>query len=590
MCIQKMIMSSMQFHREPSWDGGPMKFGRSAVYYASLSFRTGWKCATDQTRMETSPLNRTRPVVAGLRGAVASAHPLASAAGLEILKAGGHAVDAVVTMAVTLGVVEPYMSGVGGVGFLLLHEAHGTTRVLNFSGNTPARGTPDQYTYETREHGVRAPLIPGNVAGWFEALREYGRMPMDRIFSPAIEHAERGFPLHPFNVEQIRVALPRLNPAGRAIFGNVSLRIGAVLRQPELAQTLRRLVIEGADYFYRGDLAARIDRLMSDEGALITGADLANYRSDWEAPIAVDYRGFTVKTCPPNNEGFQILQTLKILEAFDVQSLGQNSADYIHLLAEAVKLAVADRIRWAGDPKFTLIPLDRLLSESYVAERRRVIDQRCAAPSEGERWRSAADPQSIRPGTIDGLTTHLAAVDESGNVASITQSLGHGFGSGVFIPGTGVALNSFAHWCEIDPACPTPNLIAPGKRWAACMAPVHVFRDEGERFWFSIATPGSYGILHTTVQMLLNIVEFGADCQAAIEAPRFRLYENTRMQIESRIPEAVLNELARRGHEIERVGDYNLLVGGGQAVMIDPESSARLAGADPRRDGYALAY
>jgi gamma-glutamyltranspeptidase/glutathione hydrolase len=196
----------------------------------------------------------------------------------------------------------------------------------------------------------------------------------------------------------------------------------------------------------------------------------------------------------------------------------------------------------------------------------------------------------VKPGSIDGLTTHLAAVDEQGNVASITQSLGNGFGSGMVVPGTGVALNSFAHWCEIDPACPTPNLIAPGKRWAACMAPVHVFRGDGGPFWFSIATPGSYGILHTTLQMLLNIVEFDADCQVAIDAPRFRLHEDTRMQIETRVPGAVRDELARRGHRLELLGDWNYVVGGGQSVMIDPESHARLAGADPRRDGYALAY
>jgi gamma-glutamyltranspeptidase/glutathione hydrolase len=493
-------------------------------------------------------------------------------------------------MAVALGVVEPYMSGVGGVGFLLLHEAQGETHVLNFCGNTPARGTPDQFTDETKELGIRAPLIPGSAAGWFEALRRYGRLPTERVFAPAIEHAERGFPLHPFNVEQIKSALPRLNSAGRAIFGDVPMRIGAILRQPDLARTLRRLAGEGPDYFYRGDLAGQIDRLMRDEGGLITRDDLAAYRPDWEAPIEVNYRGLTVKTCPPNNEGFQILQTLKILEAFNVQSLEHNSADYIHLLAEAIKLAVADRIRWAGDPKISPVPLEWLLSEPYLAGRRKLIDRRRASPSEGERWRSAAAPQSIRPGNVDGLTTHLSAVDEEGNVASITQSLGHGFGSGVFVPGTGVALNSFAHWCEIDPACPTPNLIAPGKRWAACMAPVHAFYNEGRQFWFSIATPGSYGILHTTVQMLLSIIDFGADCQAAIEAPRFRLYENTRMQIETRIPAAVMSELSRRGHQLEPVGDYNHIVGGGQAVMIDPESGARLAGADPRRDGYALAY
>jgi gamma-glutamyltranspeptidase/glutathione hydrolase len=539
---------------------------------------------------QSESLKRTRPVVAGLRGAVASAHPLASAAGIDMLKAGGHAVDAAIAMAVALGIVEPYMSGIGGVGFLLLHEARGTTRVLNFCGNTPARGTPDQFTCETRERGIRAPLIPGNPAGWLEALRQYGRFPATRVFSPAIEFAERGFALHPFNVDMIRNSLPRANPAGLAIYGEVPLRIGAILKQPEQGRTLRRLADEGPDYFYRGDLAERIDRFMREEGGLITRDDLAGYRPDWESPIDVTYRGLTVKTCPPNNEGFQILQTLQLLEAFDLAALGHNSPDYIHLVSEAVKLAIADRIRWAGDPKFSPVPVEKLLSDRYVAERRQLINCKMASRSEGERWRGTAPPEAIRPGSIEGLTTHLTAVDEEGNVASITQSLGNGFGSGMFVPGTGVALNSFAYWCEIDPACPTPNVMAPGKRWASCMAPVHVFRGGDRQFWFSIATPGSYGILHTTLQMLLNIVEFGADCQAAIEAPRFRLQEGTRMQIETRVRAEVLAELSRRGHQIEPVGDFNYLVGGGQAVMIDPESGARLAGADPRRDGYALAY
>ena len=194
----------------------------------------------------------------------------------------------------------------------------------------------------------------------------------------------------------------------------------------------------------------------------------------------------------------------------------------------------------------------------------------------------------MAPGKIDGLTTHLAAVDADGNVASITQSLGNGFGSGVMIPETGVLLNNFVYWSETDPECPTPNRIEPGKRWSCCMAPVHVV--DGNDFWFSIATPGSYGILQTTMQMLLNIVEFGADVQAAIEAPRFRVWEDTRMQIEDRVPADVRGELEARGHALEDIGDFSPQVGGGQGVMVDRQSGARLAGADPRRDGYALAY
>ena len=536
---------------------------------------------------------RTRPVVAGMHGAVASAHPLATQAGLQMLQRGGNAVDAVVATAAALGVVEPYMSGVGGVGFLLLHLADGRTSVLNFSGTTPARGTPDQFTAVNTDRGIRASLVPGNVAGWFEALRRHGSFSPEEVFGPAIDFASHGFPLHAFNVDLIRSSLERLNPAGLAIYGQVPLRIGAHLCQPDLARTLRQLAAEGPDFFYRGELADRIVAHMEEQGGLIGREDLATYQPAWETPIDVRYRGLTIKTCPPNNEGFQILQTLKLLEPFDLVSLGHNSADYIHLVSEAVKLAVSDRIKWAGDPRFSPVPLDLLLSDQYVAERRRLIDLHRASRSEGERWRGPLRQGVISPGHLpfpprEGLTTHLAAVDAEGNVASITQSLGHGFGSGVVVPGTGVALNSFVFWCETDPSCPTPNLIAPGKRWASCMAPVHTFRDG--KFWFSIATPGSYGILHTTLQMLLNVIEFGADPQAAIEAPRFRLFEETRMQIETRVPFDVLTQLSQRGHHLELIGEYSYAVGGGQSVMIDPESLARLAGADPRRDGYALAY
>lgn len=533
--------------------------------------------------------SRTRPVVAGRQGAVASAHPLATQVGMRILERGGNAVDAIVATAVALGVVEPYMSGVGGVGFLLLKLADGNTHVLNFSGNTPARGTPDQFTEQTKEHGIRAPMIPGNIAGWFEALRRHGTMSAADLFGPAIDLAENGYPLHPFNVELIESSIPRLNAAGHEIFDSLPLRIGAMLRQPALGKTLRKIAEGGPEYFYRGEFAEQLHRFMEQENGLMTRDDLANYRPDWESPIAVTYRGLTVKTCPPNNEGFQILQTLKLLETFDLKSMRPNSADYIHLVSEAVKLAVADRIRYAGDPKVTPVPLDWLLSEKYVAERRKLINRECASHSEGERWRPLRSPPVVPSGKYEGMTTHLTAIDRHGNVASITQSLGHGFGSGMFVPGTGVALNSFCYWTEVDPACPTPNLIAPGKRWAACMAPVHVFHDDGS-FWFSIGTPGSYGILHTTLQMLLNIVEFGADPQAAIEAPRFRLWEETRMQIETRLPADVLAELSRRGHHLELVGDYTYWVGGAQCVLVDRESQARLAGADPRRDGYALAY
>jgi len=532
--------------------------------------------------------NRTRSTVAGMQGAVASAHPLATQAGLDILRSGGNAVDAVVATAAALNVVEPYMSGVGGVGFLLLHLADGQTKSLNFSGNTPAAGTPDQFKPEDQDCGPRACLIPGNVAGWLEAVRTHGTKTPLEIFQAAIRLAEEGFPLHPLNARLIEVCLPRLNEAAREVYGSVECRIGAVLRQPDLAQSLHGIADGGCEYFYRGELAHKIADYIQSQGGLLSRDDLAEYTPDWDTPISVDYRGLEVKTCPPNNEGFQILQTLKLLEETDLNSLGHNSTEYIHLISEAIKLAVADRIEWSGDPKFHDVPLERLLGDGYIAERRQLIDRKRASQSEGERWSGPRSRDVVSPGRIDGLTTHMAAVDAEGNAASLTQSLGNGFGSGVMIPGTGIVLNNFIYWTEIDPNCPTPNLIQPGKRWSCCMAPVQVFRDG--KFWFSIATPGSFGILQTTMQMLLNVVEFAADPQLAIEAPRFRVLEGTRLQIEDRIDAAVREELTARGHALELVGDFSMLVGGGQSVMIDPDSGARLAGADPRRDGYALAY
>jgi gamma-glutamyltranspeptidase/glutathione hydrolase len=539
------------------------------------------------------PWQSMRPAVAGLNGAVASAHPLATQAGLAMLRSGGNAVDAVVATAVALGVVEPYMSGPAGVGFLLLHQADTTGAggrgvVLNFSGHAPAAATPDQFTPASQERGPRAALVPGNAAGWLECLRRYGTVGPQQAFAPAIELAERGFPLHRFNVQALNAYWERLNEAGRAIFGPPRHRVGEVLRQGDLARSLGAIADGGADVFYRGPLGKAICDYLKSQGGLLSADDLAGYQPEWTEPISVAYRGLNVRTCPPNCEGFQILETLKILEGFDLAALGHNTAAYIHVVSEAVKLATADRIRWGGDPAFHPVPVTQLLSDTFSEGRRRLVDRRRASTSGGERWTRNPAAGSITPGQFEGLTTHLAAVDAQGNVASITQSLGGGFGSGVYVPGTGITLNNFVFWCEIDPACPTPNLIAPGKRWSSCMSPVHIVRDG--RFWFSIATPGSYGILHTTLQMALNVVEFGADVQAAIEAPRFRLLENTRLLAEDRLSAEVRNELTAMGHHLELIGDYSPLVGGGQAVMIDPASGARLAGADPRRDGYAAAF
>lgn len=538
--------------------------------------------------MPLEVISSTRPVVVGNNGAVASAHPLATQAGLEMLKLGGNATDAAIAMAVALCVVEPYMSGPGGVGFLLLRLQDGSSKTLNFSGNTPALARPELFTKETQKDGPKACLIPGNVAGWVEAMVRHGSLSLEKVFAPAIEWASEGFCLHPFNRVIMDRSYPRLNEAGRQILGKFPFQLGQTIRQPDLARTLSTIARHGSEPFYHGEIAKQIGEYVRQQGGFLTTDDLARYQPTWETPIESSYRGHTIRTCAPNCEGFQILQNLRLLEGFDLAAMQHNSTDYVHLLVESVKVATADRIRYGGDPKFNPVPIEKLLAEDYIATRRGGIRLDRAAISSGERWVPEVLPESVTAGTPEGMTTHLAAVDRWGNVASITQSLGDGFGGGHYVPKTGVALNNFTFWTEIDPRCDTPNLLQPGKRWSCCMSPVHVLN--GNEFWFSISTPGSYGILHTTLQMLLNVVDFGATIQLAIEAPRFRVQEGTRIQVERRFHPEVLHGLTRLGHQCEVLDDYAMLVGGGHGVMIDPLTKSRMAGADPRRDGYALAY
>jgi len=280
------------------------------------------------------------------------------------------------------------------------------------------------------------------------------------------------------------------------------------------------------------------------------------------------------------------LQTLNILEGFDLAAAGQNSADTLHLLAEALKLAVADRVAYAGRPD---IPIKGLLSKSYAAQRRALIDPARAQPSEGERFGGLTGPGVIAAGTLEDLrrecTTHFDVVDAAGNAVAVTQSLGAVFGSGVMAGDTGIMLNNFLFWAELDPA--SPAVVAPNKRLGTRMAPVAILRDE--QLFAMLGTPGSFGIPQTTTQMISNLIDHEFNIQAAIEAPRIRTYAGTTIDIEDRVPEAVRAELTRRGHDLRLIGDWSAGVGGGQGFMIDPDSGALLGGADPRRDGYAMA-
>jgi len=386
--------------------------------------------------------------------------------------------------------------------------------------------------------------------------------------------------------EQARATLHRSAEAERLYLGNGALRPGQVVTYKELGGTLRQVAEGGAEVFYRGPIAQAIARAVTEAGGWLSEADLAAFAPEWREPLSITYRGSEVTSVPPPFSAFQMLETLNILEGFDVAGWGHNSVEYLHHLVEAIKLASADRLAFAYSPD---VPIRGLVSKAYADAQRKRIDAGRAGVSEGEHFDAARLPGQIREGHpaefMHEQTTHFACADAEGTVVSVTQTLGVPFGSGFAIPGTGLVLNNILKWMDRDPA--SPNVLRPGKKAGTMMSPTQVFRDGV--FAASVGTPGSYGILQTQPQMLLNLLEFGMNIQEAIEAPRIRAYRDRLVDVEGRIPEETRQALGRRGHQTNALDDWSWVVGGGQGIVRDWESGALMAGADPRRDGYALA-
>jgi gamma-glutamyltranspeptidase/glutathione hydrolase len=421
------------------------------------------------------------------------------------------------------------------------------------------------------------------------ALERFGSMDRARVLAPAIGHAERGVPLTFKNVEffeQARATLGRSREAERLYRPNGAPRPGAITTYKDLASTFRQVAEGGAEAFYRGPIGRSIARAVREAGGWLGEEDLAEFQPEWRAPATITYRGARVYSMPPPFSAFQMLETLNILEGHDLRAWGHNSVDYLHHLIEAVKLGSADRLAYAYSDG---VPIAGLLSKRYAESQRARIDPKRAGVSEGERHNPEKLAQQMAEGHparfADEQTTHFACADASGLVVSVTQTLGVPFGSGFAVPGTGVVLNNILKWMDRDGA--SPNVVRPGRKAGTMMSPTQVFRDGA--FFLSIGTPGSYGILQTTAQMLLNVLEFGMNVQEAIEAPRVRVYRDRLVDAEARIGSDVRDGLAQRGHDVNAIDGWSWIVGGGQGVMRDPESGAFMAGADPRRDGYALA-
>ena len=538
----------------------------------------------------------TRPVAMGVNGMVSAAHPLASTAGLRVLMDGGNAFDAAVATAAVLNVVEPYMSGMGGIGVGLAYVAReGRVRALDFSGRAPRAARPDLYSEETMGTGILAAMVPGNVAGWLTLHETYGRLDRQRLFQPAIDYAENGFPITYLNSAKIAEAADRLRkfPASAAIMLDGDGQApppGTRLRMAQLAESLRVVAEGGKEVFYRGDLARRIVEASNGMGGIYSLEDLSRYEARWVEPISVRYRGFDVFTAPPNSSGFQVLQTLKLLETFGRDEMSFQHPDTLHATIESVKLSMTDRARYAGDPDHVDIPLDGLLSDSYAMEQRKRIDMANASSLRWERYMADVPEGSLAPGDAaahsGGMTTHFAAADGEGNVVTITQTLGGAFGSAVAIGDTGIFLNNMTTFFDLDPA--SPNAIGPGRRVDFVVAPTQTLRDG--RFLLSMGTPGGYGIHQTTTQMLVNVLDFGMNVQQAVDSPRFKCSPGREIEMEERFPRHVRAALATRGHDVKVVDAWWMGVGGAHAIRYDADQRVFQGGADPRRDGHAAGW
>ena len=530
-----------------------------------------------------------RPLIMGRRGAVASNHPLATQAGLLALQAGGNAVDAAVAVAATLSVVEPFMSGLGGDGFYHVYVRRtGEALVFNGTGPAPRAATPERYAGGIPLSGPLAVSVPGSVGAWGAMHARFGRRPWASLLEAAVHYARDGFGVtrayRHFAGEQ--VAPLGADARSRAVFlrdGRTPV-VGTPIDQPALARTLDELAGEGADAFYRGGVARRLAAGCREAGALLTAEDLAAFRPETQAPIALDYRGFTVREAPPNSMGWVLLQELGIVEHFDLSAMGSLSADLVHTLVEAKKLAFADRDRWSGDPRFVEAPLAELLSPGYLARRAAEIDPKRAAPARG----TAA--------TVAGDTTYFCVVDGEGNAVSGIQSLNSAFGSGVTAGDTGILLNNRMGPWHLEPD--HPNRLAPGKRVRHTMNPAMVFK--GGELWAVLGTPGGDYQVQVNLQVLTAMIDLGYDPQQAAEMPRWSSTQPGQeanwphdcpdaLNLEARVPTDVRAELAARGHPVVDLGDLD----GPCSVEIirrDAATGILTAGSDPRRDGWALAY
>ena len=581
----------------------------------------------------TDGLMAHRPAVPGVHGLITAGHPLASMAGMRILMQGGRATDAAVAVLATLNQVEPMMSGAGGNGFMTIYDAE-TDRVysLNATGAAPKGLDPATITADELNRGMKAGVVPGLFGGWIAMLERFGTMTLGQVLEPAIEYAERGHPLNAFvanSITRSRELFERY-PSTAALFlpGGEPPVEGQLFRYPDLARTFHKLVeaeqtarLDGGsrktglraafNRFYRGDIARDMTRFYQRNGGLFTRQDFAAYEPIWAEPVHTTYRGYDVYSSPTTSRGgLEVVMQLNLIEGFDVASLGHNSAEALHLIAESIKVAKSDIYHFVTDPTHAGMPTDGLTSKGFADTRRALISPGHAIPypdpgtppgaqssmtSTSTTFEVAVRGPALAETAYPGSTTSFSIVDRQGNVVVATPTLGSSWGTGVVVGSTGLVFNNGTRIGSTSPYPDDVNYVRGGQIPILNNAPTLVMKD-GE-FFLALGTPGGETIGQTQFQVLLNVVDFDMSIQEAIEAPRLSLHADpsfympgaaVRVRVEGRVAPLVISRLVEMGHDVQAVREYS--IGSMQGIVRNPETGTMMAGADPRRMMYAVGW
>ena len=533
----------------------------------------------------------TRSEVVAQHGMACTSQPLATQVALDIMKAGGNAIDAAIAANAMLGLVEPVSNGIGGDLFAIVWDAK--TRQLyglNASGRSPQSLSLDYFKEKGYEkipsYGPLPVSVPGCVDGWFELHGKFGSMDMDQILAPAISYSKKGFPLTEviayYWAGNARSLSRYPNVAEVFMPGGSAPAKGEIFKNPYLASTLELIAKGGRDAFYKGEIARIIAAFMEEQGGFLSYEDLASHTSEWVKPVSTNYRGYDVWELPPNGQGIAALQILNILEGYDIASMGFGSSEYIHHFVEAKKLAFEDRAKYYADPAFNDLPVEELISKEYAASRRELI-------------RSQRASRRLDAGELEkGNTIYMTVADDQGNMVSLIQSNYRGMGSGMCPPGLGFILQDRGELFTLEEG--HYNVYEPGKRPFHTIIPAFVTKDGLP--WMSFGVMGGSMQPQGHAQVLINMIDFGMNLQEAGDAPRIRhdgssqptgskMSDGGRVNLESGIPYKAIRELVRMGHDVKyTVGGY----GGYQAILWDEQNGVYYGASESRKDGQAAGY